>query len=190
MSLLGDASAVLSPCRTWRYSLTRTVTDRADLGGPRSVTFVGLNPSTADETVDDPTIRRCVGFARRFGYGSLAVANLFSLRATNPRALYTHTDPVGPETDATIRALVHGAGVVVAAWGAHGALHDRGAAVARLVAETATLWCLGATVEGHPVLEQQFRSRSLRRARPGRVVSDVHLRVALSLKEKERSWIS
>src|SRR3954454_5135391 len=85
------SSAYLSPCRTWRYSLTRTITDPDESccrpkGG--TVTFVGLNPSTADETLDDPTTRRCVRFARDWGFNRLKMVNLYAYRATKPNDLW------------------------------------------------------------------------------------------------------
>jgi len=86
-----EKDATLSPCRFYRYLLTRRW--NADLN---VVAFVGLNPSTADETEDDPTIRKCIGFARKWGYGGIAMVNLFSLRSTNPRGLLSSARPYGP----------------------------------------------------------------------------------------------
>lgn len=138
--------AVFSPCRTYRYVLRRPV----GLGGGTCL-FVMLNPSTADETVNDPTIRRCMGFARDWGYGLLLVANLFALRSTDPRALYAAEDPVGPENDRHILAAASEAGVVVCAWGNHGAHLDRGRAVASLLkGEGVEARCLGVTGTGQP----------------------------------------
>jgi hypothetical protein len=96
--LLGSDTALLSTCGTYRYELTR---------GPlnRPAVFVMLNPSTADASIDDPTIRRCRGFARAWGCGGLVVVNAFALRATNPAALRTHPDPVGPYNDAVLATL-------------------------------------------------------------------------------------
>jgi hypothetical protein len=96
--LLGDETAppetrgaTLSDCRTYRYHLWRVWDE--DLP---CLVFVMQNPSTADERVDDPTIRKCVHFARRDGYGGISVRNVFALRATDERELLTHPDPVGP----------------------------------------------------------------------------------------------
>ena len=72
-----------SSCRTYRYVLWREL----DAANPRYALFIGLNPSTADEVADDPTIRRCKDFARRWGYGAVCVANLFAYRATKPAKL-------------------------------------------------------------------------------------------------------
>jgi hypothetical protein len=85
------SGADFSPCRTWRYKLSR----RWSLTGPM-IAFVGLNPSTADEIDDDPTVRRCIGFARRWGFSGMYMLNVFAYRSTNPRELRTATDPVGP----------------------------------------------------------------------------------------------
>jgi hypothetical protein len=105
-------SATFDPTRRYRYRLTRRWAR-----GPR-VAFVMLDPNTADATKDDPTIRRCVGFARRWGFGSLVVVNLFGLCARHPRELARATDPVGPQNDRHVRRAVRSADLVVCAWGA------------------------------------------------------------------------
>jgi len=87
--------------------------------------FLMLNPSVADDELDDPTIRRCIGFATRWGFGALDVVNIFAFRSTDPRALKTAEDPVGPDNNAHIAAVAQRAGKVVAAWGNHGALYGR-----------------------------------------------------------------
>jgi hypothetical protein len=122
--------AKLSDDGVYRYVLTRTEV-RWEPPTPLAL-FIMLNPSTADAKVDDATIRRCTGFARRWGCGGLAVLNLFALRSTSPAALATAVDPVGPDNDRTIAGyLWHTADVpsifapVVVAWGRHGTLHDR-----------------------------------------------------------------
>jgi hypothetical protein len=107
-----DETAVFSPCRTWRYSLRR------QLIGTGTVAFIGLNPSTADETRDDPTIRRCLGFARRWSFAALEVVNVYGLRATEPHALWHAADPVGPQNDRVLSRAIEGADLVIAAWGA------------------------------------------------------------------------
>lgn len=128
-SLLGDASAVFSSCGTYRYRLVRTWGD-----GP-AVAFVMLNPSTADELDDDPTVRRCVGFARRVRAGGLVVVNLFAHRATDPSALYAAAwDAIGPENDSFITEAARAADTVIAAWGAHPLAENRGEIVRHLLA--------------------------------------------------------
>lgn len=115
--------------------------------------FVMLNPSTADAEVDDPTIRRCIGFARREGYDALHVLNLYAYRATKPADCFGASDPVGPENDGYLgrefTAAVGAGFPVVVAWGAN-ARSDRVAAVLRLAPHALTLRCLGMTKGGHP----------------------------------------
>lgn len=133
--------AVFSDCGNFRYRLWR----EWGLGSP--LLFVMLNPSTADAFTVDPTIRRCIGFARRWGAGGITVVNLYGLRSTDPRALNVHPDPVGPDNDAVIGRVLSGDGIarVVAAWGAHGRA-DRVATVRALAAGAGvSLACLGRT---------------------------------------------
>jgi hypothetical protein len=136
-------TALFSPCRTWRYSLSREV---ARLEGNGAVAFIGLNPSTADETADDPTIRRCIGFARRWGFARLKVINLFAFRSTDPAALLAAPDPVGPENDSTILEGIRESDLVVCAWGAF-PNSGRAADVLPLIAAP---HCLGTTKNGSP----------------------------------------
>jgi hypothetical protein len=142
--LTGTSTAQFSPCRTYRYTLTRTWGDE-----PPAV-FVMLNPSTADAMADDPTIRRCKQFARRERCGGLAVVNLFALRATDPRELRGHPDPVGEDNDWHIRERCAPAALIVAAWGAHGSLRGRDRAVTEFLRVEADLRCLGVTASGAP----------------------------------------
>jgi hypothetical protein len=144
--LVSPAGAVFSPDRVYRYLLTRTWDTRAPL-----VTWAMLNPSTADCLADDPTIRRCKAFARAWGRGGIQVVNLFGYRATQPAALRTASDPVGPLNDLFIREACQPPGVVVAAWGAHGDFRGRAAEVTRtLAAAGIRMHCLGTTKGGHP----------------------------------------
>ena len=106
--------ADLSDDRVYRYTLGRIWDDELE-----EVVFIGLNPSTADENLDDPTIRRCIGFAKAWGYGALVMLNLFALRATDPRGLRVALDPIGyPRNDYEISQYVQQSALVVAAWGA------------------------------------------------------------------------
>src|SRR5580765_5070589 len=105
--------ATISPDGKYRYLLSREYED----GMFGTVLFVMLNPSTADATKDDATIRRCVGFTKRWGYSTLEVVNLFAFRATHPRDLWKADDPVGPDNDVTISDAVRRAQLIVAAWG-------------------------------------------------------------------------
>jgi hypothetical protein len=139
--------AVFDSSDTYRYSLWRTW----DSALPR-VAFVMLNPSTADQRVDDPTIRRCMGFARQWGYGSLSVVNLFAYRTPSPAALARAADPVGPDNDRYLRAAYRRARDLVLAWGTHGSLHGRDQEVLDLLGRgrRKPLLCLGTTRDGHP----------------------------------------
>lgn len=134
--------AVLSPDGTYRYTLTRRWGT-----GPRAV-FAGLNPSTADAAVDDPSTRRMIGFAQSAGCGSLTLVNLYAWRSASPAVLRRVLDPVGPDNDAWIATAATEADLVIAAWGTH-AGSERAAAVLELLGH-ATVWCLGRTKAGHP----------------------------------------
>lgn len=109
-----------------------------------------LNPSTADATQDDPTIRRCIGFARDWGYGSLKVVNLFAFRATDPSILEGAADPIGPENDRHLVETCQQADLVVAAWGNYGRLLGRDRQVVALLASHSEIMCLGSTKCGNP----------------------------------------
>lgn len=142
-----NRKTIFSPCRTYRYALWREgLVDE----GPRKdqyAMFIGLNPSTADETKDDPTIRRCIGYARSWGYGALCMTNLFAYRATDPGVMKRAPDPVGPHNNEHLLELAAGAGVVVAAWGTHGTHMCRDDDVWRMMSR---LHYLSLTKHGHP----------------------------------------
>ncbi len=135
-------TARFSPCSRYRYSLSRTW----DKSLPR-VLFIGLNPSTADDQCDDPTVRRCIGFAQRWGYGGLILVNLFAYRTTDPTGLTEVNDPVGPDNDRWIAIEQTRAERVVAAWGNHGVLLNRDNAVLENLTQ---VYCLGITKPGCP----------------------------------------
>ncbi len=144
----GDAHsvAVYSDCERYRYLLTRTW----DPDGQRAL-FVMLNPSTATEVQNDPTVERCERRARALGFGAFRVTNIFAWRDTDPRAMRAAADPVGPDNDDAIAQSCPWADRIICAWGAHGAHLDRGAAVERLLRATGQpLWHLGLTRAGHP----------------------------------------
>ncbi|PND29022.1 DUF1643 domain-containing protein [Sinorhizobium sp. M4_45] len=138
------SSAVISECDAYRYRLERHWD-----GEKAKVAFLMLNPSTADASQDDPTIRRCIGFAKAWGFGGLIVGNLFALRSTDPKALYDHPDPIGPDNDQHILAIAKSARKIVCAWGTHGSLHDRGREVAERL-EFFDLVALKITADGQP----------------------------------------
>jgi hypothetical protein len=110
--------------------------------------FVGLNPSIADEVDNDPTIRRCVDYATRWGYGALCMVNLFALRETDPAVMKAEPHPIGPDNDFWIVEMAKQAEVVIAAWGVHGAHLRRDQAVKLLLGQKLT--CLRKTKNGHP----------------------------------------
>ena len=143
-------SATLSPCRTYRYNLWRKWADQIP-GSRGYAMFIGLNPSTADETVDDPTIRRCINFAQSWGYEALCMTNLFAFRATQPNDMKAAPDPIGPENDATLLELATTAGVVVAAWGVHGSYLGRDNSVKAMIQKLRYLQLTRAGKPGHPL---------------------------------------
>ena len=138
------SSAIISECGAYRYRLERQWD-----GEKPKVAFLMLNPSTAYASQDDPTVRRCIGFAKSWGFGGLIVGNIFALRSTDPKALYDHPDPIGPDNDQHILAIATSARKIVCAWGAHGSLHDRGRDVAERL-EFFDLVALKVTADGHP----------------------------------------
>jgi hypothetical protein len=144
----GDAAstALYSDCETYRYQLTRVW----NAPGPR-VLFVMLNPSTATEAQNDPTVERCERRARALGFGAFQVVNIFAFRATDPRVMRAASDPVGPENDTAILEGARWADRVICAWGTHGAHLNRGPQVANLLrTQGCTLLHLGLSQAGHP----------------------------------------
>lgn len=149
LATIEGVRATLSPCGAYRYFLSR----RSEVAHPDRGTalFVMLNPSTADASQDDPTIRRCRRFGRDWGCAGIAVANLYAYRATNPRELnHCPVDPVGSNNDLWLRRLALEYGDVVCAWGAN-AGPDRVKQVVRIFQNSgAQMWCLGTTKSGAP----------------------------------------
>lgn len=143
---LVNADAILSPDGRYRYLLRRTWSPEVV-----SAVFVMLNPSTADATVDDPTIRRCMSFAREWGCGGIRVVNLYALRSTDPTQLWAVNDPVGPDNDTHLAwALDSDHSPIVCAWGTN-ARQDRVDAFLELAAgRERPLFALGLTKNGHP----------------------------------------
>lgn len=151
--LFGQAvvsDAVISPCGRYRYMLSRTWDT-----GAHPLPIIMLNPSTADASIDDPTIRRCMAFARRDGFGGILVANLFAFRSPSPEAMKDEPDPYGPEGSTYIESVLHNAAEhhvpVLAAWGVHGAHLDRAKMVMiSALGHGTRMACLGTTKDGHP----------------------------------------
>jgi hypothetical protein len=139
--------ASFSRCRRFRTALGRTWNEDGPIIG-----FVGLNPSTADHRTDDPTLRRCMGFARRLGGGSLVLVNLFAFRATRPADLWAADAPVGATTDSVLRRVLRDCPRVVACWGAiPTSAVPRARRVLAMVDRLGPVVChLGQTKAGHP----------------------------------------
>lgn len=141
-------SAILSLCGQYRYLLKRP----SEIAAPEKGTafFIMLNPSTADAENDDPTIRRCRGFARDWGCAGLVVANLYAYRSTDPSLLNQVSDPIGPENNAYLSSLASEFGDVICAWGNNAAI-EREIEVADILKKAgARMWCLGTTKSGSP----------------------------------------
>jgi hypothetical protein len=138
-----ETGAQFSDCRKYRYSLWRTWAKDSH------VLFVALNPSTADEKEDDPTIRRCIGFAKAWGFGGIYMLNLFAYRTTDPANLALVHDPIGPKNDEFLQMYLDPKGLNVACWGNGGKLMDRARAVVDLLGKE-NLSCLGITASGEP----------------------------------------
>ena len=110
----------MSRCKRYRYSLERSWDS-----GTGTVVFIGLNPSTADHKQDDPTIRRCVGFAKSWGFQSMVIVNLFAFRATMPKDLKLAANPIGPNNNYWLKKTIKSADLAVACWGNHGSFLER-----------------------------------------------------------------
>lgn len=138
--------AAISPCGLYRYTLSRTWDEKK-----AHVLFILLNPSTADAELDDPTLRRGIGFAKAWNYGGVVYVNLFGFRATSPKDMKAATDPVGPLNDGFLLTEADRADKIVLAWGTHGTHLGRDKAVIKLLANCADkVYCLGRTKAGHP----------------------------------------
>lgn len=144
----GDApsTAIYSDCERYRYSLSRVW----DPSGTH-VHFVMLNPSTATEIQNDPTVERCERRARALGFGSFTVTNIFAWRDTDPRKMKAAHDPIGADNDAAILKASIEADQIIAAWGTHGAHLERGTEVERVLRTLGKpLYHLGLSKAGHP----------------------------------------
>ena len=137
-------TTVFSPCRKYRYTLWRRWAE-----GGSYLMVIGLNPSTADETNDDPTIRRCIDFAKRWGFNALCMTNLFAWRDTLPENMKKEISPIGPDNDLHLTTIGRDAGMILAAWGKHGKHLDRGKRVALMVGHLYPR-CLKKNQDGSP----------------------------------------
>lgn len=141
-----ESTAIYSRCEAYRYSLSRVWNH-----GTARALFVLLNPSTATELQNDPTVERCERRARALGFGSFVVTNVFAYRATDPQVMRRQPDPVGPANDSVILAAAETADQIVCAWGSHGVHLDRAAQVTALLRATGRpLFHLGLTRAGQP----------------------------------------
>lgn len=146
ISMFYNGGAQFSEDRVYRYALWRIWDEEK-----AHIMFIGLNPSTADEQNDDPTIRRCIGFARGWGYGGIYMLNLFAYRATNPKEMKEAADPVGPENDHFLEMYAESTGKIVAVWGSPGAYKGRGYDVNQMLAALEiNVWCFGMTKNDEP----------------------------------------
>lgn len=143
---------VFSEDRVYRYLYINAFEDDTE---DRCV-FIMLNPSTADEYLTDPTIRKCIGFSKRFGFKSMAVVNLFAYRAVDPKTLRRkYIDPIGPENDTVILKVLSKAKQtkckIVCAWGNNGDLFNRNNEIYKLLIDSkVTPYCFGVTKPGEP----------------------------------------
>ena len=153
-----EKKTVFSDDRVYRYTLWRdwdvdAITGSADdLKHPdKFVQFIGLNPSTADEVQDDPTIRRCIGFAKSWGYGALCMTNIFAFRATDPKVMKKTPDAAGHDNEDWILKIAREAGIVVAAWGNDGTHIHQGVTIKHMLkAHGIKVHHLGLTGTGEP----------------------------------------
>ena len=142
------SGAEISLCQNYRYNLWRQWTDNPDCG---TCVFIGLNPSTADNIEDDPTIRRCIQYAKDWGCGRLVMLNLFAYRATDPAVMKQQARPVGSLNDYNLRFHTIGAQIVVAAWGNHGSHRGRYKEALTAIDEHVDLKCFKVTKAGQPI---------------------------------------
>jgi len=143
-SIWPDQGAIFSLSRVYRYRLWR----EWGHGGRGRVVWLMLNPSTADENVLDPTLRRCAGYSRAWGYDSMEIVNLYALRSTDPKGLWQVDDPVGPENDEHIIVATRSAQLVMLGWGGN-ARPERVSEVVGLLIGV-PLMCLKTTQAGQP----------------------------------------
>lgn len=140
------SDAKFSECRTYRYMLVRRWAESGGL-----CNFLMLNPSTADEVTNDPTVERCERRARALGCRGLIVTNLFAFRATDPKVMKAAADPVGPENDLNILFAANLSDYVICAWGQHGKHLGRADAVRKMLTENGTrMLALKVSANGEP----------------------------------------
>lgn len=142
---------VYSPDQRHRYTLWREFGELGALKPGCYAMFIGLNPSTATDELDDATIRRCKRFTQDWGFSAYLMTNLFAYRATDPADMKAASDPVGRDNDFWISELAPDAGIIIAAWGTHGTFRGRNIEVFKLLAPHADkVYCLSVTRNGDP----------------------------------------
>ena len=154
-----ERKTILSPDRVYRYTLWRTWGGNGDLfrmnsksgSAPAFVQFIGLNPSTADETADDPTVRRCVGFAKSWGFGAMCMTNLFAYRATYPAKMKSFQHPIGEVNNSWLETVAGESELTICAWGKDGNFLHRGIdVITTLKSAGVKLFHLGLNGDGTP----------------------------------------
>ena len=135
-------SCVLSKCNKYRYELRR-----AWNSSKPQIMFILLNPSTADDIEDDPTIKKCISYTKRLKGGSIVVCNIFSYRSTDPRLMKQHNDPVGPNNDYWIKKNAKESKLIIAGWGKHGSYLGRAEEICRMLPK---MHCFKINKDGSP----------------------------------------
>lgn len=137
--------AIFDVSGSYRYSLWRTWSTNHP-----QIAFILFNPSTADEQKNDPTIRRCVGFARAWNFGSIEVVNLFAFRATHYEDLFKVDDPIGAENNCFLTQAIECCSAIVLGWGNRGTFLSRDRQVMAFLTGRTNVFCLGMTKSGQP----------------------------------------
>lgn len=133
---------IFSPDRKYRYTLWREWEPNKPF-----CMFIGLNPSVADEKINDNTVRRCINYSKQWGYGSLCMTNIFAWRETKAELMLLEKEPIGEENDKFLLQCAEKAGIIIAAWGNHGKHLNRGDKIKQMIPN---LYCLKITNEGNP----------------------------------------
>jgi hypothetical protein len=139
--------ATISDCNLYRYNLMR----KWNLEGNNLVSFIGLNPSTADANKDDPTLLRCINFSKSLGFDGLILVNLFAYRSKSPTVMKQHTSPVGVENDIYIIDAIDQTNKTILCWGNNGTHKSRNLELYDLIkTHRESYYCLGKTMNNHP----------------------------------------
>lgn len=141
-----ECNSEFSSCLKYRWSLSRKWDNTKCV-----CVFIGLNPSTADETVNDPTVNRCMNYAMSWGYGSLIMLNLFAYRSTDPKKLYIIDNPIGHCNLSTIISFCKNADIVIAAWGKHGKHLHADTDTLSVLKNICDVYCLRINKDGTPI---------------------------------------